>query len=413
MWDLLIENVQLATMRPGGDPYGTIADAALAVAGGRIAWLGPRARRPAGGAALLLDGRGGWLTPALIDCHTHLVFAGERVGELEERLGGASYAEIAARGGGILATVLATRAASADELHTAAAARLDALVADGVGTVEIKSGYGLEAEAELKMLEVARRLGERADVDVVTTFLGAHALPPEYRDRRAAYLELLCGELLDQVVARGLADAVDAFCEGIAFSPDEVERVLTAAKARGLPVKLHADQLEDLGGAALAARLGAISADHLEHAAAATAPALARAGTVAVLLPGAALVLREASRPPVAALRAAGVPIAVATDANPGSSPLLSLRLAMSLACHLFQLTPAEALAGATVHAARALGLADRGVLEVGRRADLALWDITRPAELVYWLGGAPPVLTVKDGRITSRRERDGARSLR
>jgi imidazolonepropionase len=401
-WDTLWVGARLATMTEGGTAYGAIEDGAIAVAGDRIAWVGPRAELPGPAAALartVRDAGGRWITPGLIDCHTHIVFGGERWREFEKRLEGASYAEIARAGGGIVATVAATRAADEDELVAAARRRLASFLAEGVTTVEIKSGYGLETEAELKMLRAARRLGRELPVDVVTTFLGAHAVPAELRDRRGSYLDLLVEEMLPAVAASGLADAVDAFCEGIAFTPEETARVLERARALGLAVKLHADQLSDLGGAALAARYGALSADHLEHAGEAGVAAMAKAGTVAVLLPGASLFLGETRRPPVAALRRAGVPIALASNCNPGSSPALSLLLMLSLGCTLFGLTPEEALAGVTRHAARALGLADRGVLEAGRRADFVLWDVEHPAELAYWIGGNPCAAVVRGGR--------------
>jgi imidazolonepropionase len=398
-WDSLWTNVNLATMTGGGAPYGAIEQGALAIGQGRIAWVGAAADLPHREAAELLDGEGGWLTPGLIDCHTHLVFAGDRSGEFEQRLMGASYEEIARAGGGIARTVAATRQASHAELEAAAWRRLAALMAEGVTTIEIKSGYGLDQDTEIRMLEVARALGRDNPVEVRTTFLGAHALPREYAADRAGYLDLVCLRVLPEVARRGLADAVDAFCEGIAFSPDEVARVFEAARAHGLPVKLHADQLSDLGGAALAARFGALSADHLEYASEAGIRAMAAAGTVAVLLPGAFYTLRERQKPPVEAFRRHGVAMALATDCNPGSSPVTSLRAILNLGCNLFGLTPEEALAGVTRNAARALGLGDRGTLEVGKRADLALWRINRPAELSYWFGFDPPAVVLRDGR--------------
>jgi imidazolonepropionase len=398
-WDSLFINVNLATMTAGDTPYGAIEDGALAVAQGRIAWVGAAADLPQRDAAAIIDGKRGWLTPGLIDCHTHLVFAGDRSGEFEQRLEGASYEQIARAGGGIARTVAATRQASHAELEAAARRRLQALMAEGVTTIEIKSGYGLDRDTEIKMLEVARRLGEAHPVDVRTTYLGAHALPKEYANDRAAYLDLVCTRVLPEVAERGLADAVDAFCEGIAFTPDEVARVFEAASTLGLPVKLHADQLSDLGGAALAARYGALSADHLEYASEAGIRAMATAGTVPVLLPGAFYTLRERQKPPVARLRRHRVAMALATDCNPGSSPVTSLRVILNLACNLFGLTPEEALAGVTRQAARGLGLDDRGTLEVGKRADLALWRIHRPAELCYWLGFDPPAVILQDGQ--------------
>ncbi len=398
-WDSLLTNVNLATMVEGQAPYGAIEHGALAIRDGRIAWLGAAADLPRQGAREVIDAGGGWVTPGLIDCHTHLVFGGDRSGEFEQRLTGTSYEAIARAGGGIARTVAATRQASHAELTETAARRLTCLLAEGVTTVEVKSGYGLDRATEVKMLEVARRLGETHPVHIRTTFLGAHALPKEYATDRAGYLDLICAEVLPEVARRGLADAVDAFCEGIAFTPDEVAQVFATAKALGLPVKLHADQLSDLGGAALAARFGALSADHLEYTSEAGIRAMAAAGTVAVLLPGAFYTLRERQKPPVEQFRAHRVPIALATDCNPGSSPVTSLLAILNLGCNLFGLTPEEALAGVTRHAARALGLADRGTLAVGQRADLALWRVHRPAELSYWLGFAPLETVLRDGR--------------
>ena len=399
-WDCLIINANLATMVAGSASYGAIEQGALASRAGRITWLGPMAALPAAEAEETLDAAGGWLTPGLIDAHTHLVFGGNRAGEFEQRLKGASYEEIARAGGGIGSTVRATRAADAAALEAAARPRLARLMAEGVTTLEIKSGYGLDRETELRMLEVARSLGETPAVDVRTTYLGGHALPPEYAEDRQGYLDLVCEAVLPEVAARGLADAVDAFCERIAFTPQETARIFDAAKRHGLPVKLHADQLSDTGGAALAARHGALSADHLEYASEDGVRAMAAAGTVAMLLPGAFYTLRERQKPPVEALRRHGVPIALASDCNPGSSPATSLLLMLNMACTLFGLTPEEALAGVTAHAARALGLErDRGTLEVGKRADLALWRIGTPAELAYWLGLAPLEIVLKDGR--------------
>jgi imidazolonepropionase len=384
-------NANLATLN-GGEAFGAIADGALAVREGRIAWLGARSDLPAEWrSAEVSDAQGAWITPGLIDCHTHLVYAGNRAAEFGERLAGRSYAEIAAQGGGILATVRATRAADEETLFAASARRLETLAAEGVTTVEIKSGYGLELAAEAKMLRVARRLGERFGLRLRTSFLGAHALPPEFAHAREAYLDSLCEEMLPALAGAGLIDAVDAFCERIAFSAAETRRVFAAAVRFGLPVKLHADQLSDGGGAALAAEFKALSADHLEYANEAGIKAMARAGTVAVLLPGAFYFLREKQLPPIAALRAAGVPMAIATDANPGSSPCTSLLLMLNMACTLFGLTPQEALAGVTCHAARALGLGDQcGRLAVGLAADFVLWDIDSPIDLVYAMGANP-----------------------
>ena len=405
MWDAIWVNGRLATMAPElhAAPYGAIEDGALAVDGGVIAWVGARGDLPGTPAALArrvhdLDRR--WLKPGLIDCHTHLVYGGDRAAEFEARLEGASYQDIAEAGGGILSTVAATRAASENALFQAARPRLEALIAEGVTTVEIKSGYGLDLDNELKQLRVARALGAGLPVTVETTFLGAHALPPEYQGRAEAYIDAVVA-MLAEVKTSGLADAVDAFCERIAFSPEQTARVFEAARARGLPVKLHADQLSDLGGAALAARFGALSADHLEYASAAGVAAMAEAGTVAVVLPGAFYVLRETRPPPIAAFRKAGVPMALATDCNPGSAPVTSLLLMLNMGCTLFGLTPEEALSGVTRHAARALGLgASHGTLEAGKAADLAVWDIARPAELAYRLGFNPLAYAVKDGVV-------------
>jgi len=383
--DLLLEDARVAAMTGAG--YGIIDDASVAISAGTITWVGPTSARPPTRAAATRSLGGRWLTPALIDCHTHLVFAGNRAAEFEMRLGGASYEEIARAGGGIMSTVRATRAAPADGLLDATRNRLCTLIAEGCGTVEIKSGYGLDVTTETRLLAIARELGRTADITVRTTFLGAHAVPAEYRGRTDDYVDLVVNEMLPAIAIGGLADAVDAYCETIAFSTAQVARVFEAAKDHGLPVKLHADQLSDSGGAALAARFGALSADHLEYTGPAGVDALAAAGSVAVLLPGAFLTLGETRLPPVARLRDAGVPIAVATDCNPGTSPLCSLRTAMTLATDVFGLTPEECLAGVTRNAARALGLDDRGTIEAGRRADLAVWDVDHPRELSYWIG--------------------------
>ena len=385
--DRLLIDCHVATMSEGGAAYGAIEDAAVAVTDGRIAWVGPRADMPTVDAAEVepLDGR--WVTPGLIDCHTHLVFGGDRSGEFEQRLEGATYEEIARAGGGIVSSVKATRAASEDELFASAMARLEGLKATGVTTVEIKSGYGLDHDSELKMLRVARRIGREGGVRVRTSYLGLHALPPEHRQDRAAYVDKAVDEILPAAHAEGLVDMVDAYCEPIAFSTAEVSRLFDKARALGLPVKLHADQLSDGGGAALAARYKALSADHIEHATEAGVEAMGEAGVVAVLLPGAYLMLRETKTPPVDLLRRHGVRMAVATDCNPGTSPVASMTAAINLACVQFRLTPEEALAGATRNAARALGLSDVGVIAQGMGADLAAWDVARPAELAYWLG--------------------------
>lgn len=392
-WDVLLLDCELATMvAHDGDDYGCIDSGAIAWKDGRIAYVGEQAALPGPPDRLATEVRrahGTWITPALIDCHTHLVFAGNRAREFEQRLLGASYEDIARAGGGILSTVRQTRAASEDELFEQSLPRAAALVADGVATIEIKSGYCLDLAGEEKMLRVARRIGVELGITVRTTFLGAHALPPEFAGNPDGYIGA-CGEWLRELHGLGLVDAVDGFCEGIGFSPAQLRPLLELARGLGLPVKLHADQLSDLAGAALVAEFDGLSADHLEYSNDAAVAAMARGGTVAALLPGAFHVLRETRLPPIAALRAQGVAMAVATDLNPGTSPLQSLRLAMSLACTHFKLTPAEALRGATAHAAMALGLSDRGQLRVGQRADLAIWKIGHPSELAYWLGGNP-----------------------
>ncbi len=387
-WDLLITDANLATMRAGHGAYGIVENAAVAVRDGRIDWLGPLAELPAGAARATHSAAGQWLTPGLIDCHTHLVFGGNRAAEFEQRLEGVSYEAIARAGGGIMSTVRATRAATDEELLAAASRRLQALQRDGVTTLEIKSGYGLDLDTELRLLRIARKLGELHDVTVRTTFLGAHALPKDFAGNADAYIDFVCDEVMPAVHAEGLADAVDAYCESIAFSPQQVERVFTKARALGLDVKLHADQLSDGGGAELAARHRALSADHLEYTGEAGIKALAAAGSVAVLLPGAFVTLRETQAPPVALLREHGVPMALASDCNPGTSPIASLRAIMALATSQFRLTPEECLAGVTRNAALALGIeAQCGTLEVGKRADLAQWRIDHPRELSYWLG--------------------------
>ncbi len=385
----IVKAANIATMVLGGAAYGLVAEGAIGIEDGRIAWVGRADMVPAEWRGATVEDCGNRLvTPALIDCHTHLVFGGNRAKEFEMRLEGATYEAIARAGGGIVSTVAATRALSEDELVETALPRLDALMAEGVGTVEIKSGYGLTVGDELKVLRAARRLGELRKVRVRTSYLAAHAVPAEYKGRADAYIDEIVLPGLDAAQAEGLVDAVDGFCEGIAFSPAQIARVFERAKALGIPVKLHAEQLSNLGGAALAASYGALSADHLEYLDEAGAEAMAKAGTVAVLLPGAFYFLREKQSPPVDALRSAGVPIAVATDCNPGSSPLASLLLAMNMASTLFRLTPEEALAGVTRNAARALGLAEEiGTIEVGKRAELAVWDVGHPAELAYRIG--------------------------
>ena len=390
LWDGLLVDARLATLRQDLGAFGAIEDAALGWKDGVITFAGLMSELPGKRglvAKQVSSAEGRWITPGLIDCHTHLVFAGNRAPEFERRLQGASYEQIAREGGGILSTVGATRACSEDELFAESLPRARALLADGVVALEIKSGYGLDFESERKMLRVARRLGGELGITVKTTYLGAHALPPEFADRPDDYLAAVC-EWMKALHAERLIDAVDAFCEKIAFSPEQTRRVFETAKALGLPMKLHADQLSDLGGAALCAQFGGLSADHLEYTEAAAVFAMAKAGTVAVLLPGAFHVLRESKLPPIESLREYGVPMAIATDLNPGTSPLASLRLAMSLACTHFRLTPEEALRGVTVHAAKALGLVDRGELRVGQRADFVQWRINHPAELSYWLGG-------------------------
>ncbi len=398
LWDHLWIDARLATMVPGR-PYGAIENGAIAAKDGRIAWIGPRAELPSGAEASEVHPlEGAWVTPGLIDCHTHLVYGGDRAAEFELRLKGATYEEIAKAGGGIRSTVRATRAATEEALLVSALARLDRMQAEGLTTIEIKSGYGLSLADERKCLAVARAVGKARPVTVRTTFLGAHAVPPEFEGRREAYMDSVIEEMLPALAAEGLVDAVDAFAERIAFTPEETARLFEAARQRGLRVKLHADQLSDGGGAALAARFEALSADHLEHTSEAGIAAMTQAGTVAVVLPGAFYFLRETKLPPIAGLRRAAVPIAVASDCNPGTSPLTSPLLALNMGCTLFRLTPEEALAGMTRIAARALGLADRGTLEVGKAADLAIWGIDRPAELAYRIGFNPLLGLVKDG---------------
>ena len=386
----LLVNARIATMR--GGRYSIVEHGAMRIEDGVIVELGPGLRAPEGDGPEpdVIDAHGALVTPGLIDCHTHLVFAGNRAREFEMRLQGATYEEIARAGGGIASTMQATRAATEAELARQSGRRLDALIESGATTVEIKSGYGLDLDNELKCLRVARSLGEGRAVDIRTTLLGAHAVPPEYRGRADDYVDHVCEEIIPAAARGGLADAVDAFCEGIGFSPQQTRKVFEAARAHGLRVKLHADQLSNLGGAALAAEFGALSADHLEHTDEPGVQAMKRAGTVAVLLPGAFYFLRETKLPPVELLRKHGVPMAVATDCNPGTSPLASLTTAMNMACTLFRLTPEEALAGATIHAAKALGLEDRGVLEAGKRADFVIWDAADPAELAWWIGRRP-----------------------
>jgi len=394
-----------AHLLPDGDPADAIRDGALVVREGRLAWLGPAADLPADFAALPRhDANGAWITPGLVDCHTHLVYGGQRADEFAMRLAGATYEEIARAGGGIVSTVRATRAATEDQLFTQAAARLQPLLAEGVTAIEIKSGYGLDPDTERRQLRVARRLGEAFGVSVHTTFLGAHALPPEYAGRADDYIDLVCNTMLPALADEGLVDAVDAFCESVGFSLAQTERVFNAAAQRGLRVKLHAEQLSNLGGAALAARHRALSADHLEHLDEAGVAAMADSGTVAVLLPGAYYFLRDTNLPPIDLLRRYNVPMAISTDHNPGTSPVTSLLLMLNMACTLFRLTVPEALAGVTRHAARALGAAHRhGLLAPGRVADFALWTIDSPAELAYWFGRNPLAAVVRQGRVHRR----------
>ena len=383
-----------------GNDLGLIEHGAIASLNDRIAWIGNADDAPTADAVVVHDCEGALITPGLIDCHTHLVFAGNRAQEFEMRLQGASYEDIAKAGGGILSTVHATREANQAELLRQSEARLKTLMGEGVTTIEIKSGYGLDLESEQKMLRVARELGQRNAINVSTTFLGAHALPPEFAGRADDYIDFVCNEILPAIAQEKLADAVDAFCDNVGFTREQTQRIFVAAKRAGLPVKLHAEQLSNQHGAALAAQFNALSADHLEYIDDAGVAAMAAAGTIAVLLPGAFYVLRETTLPPIDALRKSAVPIAVASDLNPGTSPIVSLQANMHLACTLFRLTPTEVLRGVTVNAARALGLQnDRGTLAAGQRADWCLWDAAAPAELCYWLGGIRPQRIVFGGR--------------
>ena len=387
----VLQDIRIATMASAAAAADIIEDGALAIKGGIIAWVGkktdlPEAYRPAD--RISMEGR--LATPAPVDCHTHIVFGGDRAKEFEMRLEGASYEDIARAGGGIVSTVAATRQASEDELLAGALPRVDALIAEGVSAIEIKSGYGLDQETELAMLRIARAIAKQRSIRVRTSFLGAHAIPAEYAGRPDAYIDEVCIPALETGHAEGLVDAVDGFCEGIAFAPDQIERVFAKARELRLPVKLHAEQLSNLGGARLAARYGALSADHLEYADETDAKAMSEAGAVAVLLPGAFYTLRETQSPPIEAFRKHGVSMAVATDCNPGSSPLASILLAMNMACTLFRMTPAEALAGVTVNASGALGLGDTGSIVPGKRADLAIWNVAHPAELAYRIGFNP-----------------------
>jgi len=402
-WQTLWTNVNLATMTAGAKGYASIENAALAIANGKIAWLGTMAELPAFDAKTVkvIDGKGAWLTPGLVDCHTHIVFGGNRANEFEMRLEGKSYQEIANAGGGIVSTVKATRAASEDELFASALKRLSALHQQGVTTIEIKSGYGLDTDNEIKMLKVASKLGQTLPVTVQKTFLGAHALPIEYKDRADDYIDLICQEMLPEIAANKLADAVDVFCEGIGFSLAQTEKVFAAAKAHDLPIKVHAEQLSNLGGTELAAQYQALSSDHIEFLDEAGVKAMKAADMTAVLLPGAFYFLRETQLPPMDLLRKHGVSMAIATDANPGSSPICSIQLMLNMACTLFRLTPAEALAGVTCHGAKALGLASsKGQLAVGYDADIACWDINQPAELCYQYGVNPLTHLMQAGKI-------------
>jgi imidazolonepropionase len=411
MWDSLWINGRLATMREGAVPYGAIEPGALAVEDGRIAWVGPVGELPSRSARSIHDLDGRWVTPGLVDCHTHLVYGGDRAHEFELRLNGASYEEIARAGGGIRSTVTATRAASEASLLAGAAERLKPLLAEGVTSIEIKSGYGLERDAEIKQLKVARALGERFPVTVRTTFLAAHALPPEYDGRADDYIDAVASKMLPAAHAAGLVDAVDAFCERIGFTAAQTERLFRAATSFGLPVKIHAEQLSDQKGAVLGTRYGALSADHLEYLGEDGVQAMAKTGTVAVLLPGAYYFLRETKLPPVEALRKAKVPIALATDSNPGSSPVTSLLLMLNMGATLFRLTPEETLAGVTRNAAKALGLGgSTGTLQAGKRADFAIWDIDRPAELTYRIGFNPLHQRVWQGKPDPQTGRDTGR---
>lgn len=387
----LLTDLHAATMAGMDTAYGMIEDAAIALKDGKIDWVGPRADLPAAYQNYEITALNGRLvTPGLIDCHTHIVHGGDRAVEFEMRLNGASYEEVARAGGGIVSTVTATRAASESELLTDALRRVDVLIAEGVTSIEIKSGYGLDVETELRMLRVARAIGKHRPIRVATSFLGAHATPADYKDRDDAYIDTVCIPALRAAHAEGLVDAVDGFCEGIAFSPAQIARVFDVAQELGLPVKLHAEQLSNLGGAKLAARYGALSADHIEYLDEDGVKALADAGSVAVILPGAFYTLRETQSPPIAALRKHAVPMALATDINPGSSPLNSLLLTMNMGCTLFRMTPEEALRGVTTNAARALGFSDVGTIAAGQRAELAVWDVKHPAELAYRIGFNP-----------------------
>ena len=399
-WQTLITNVNLVTMTNGTSDYSIVKEGALAIRDGKIAWLGKCADVPTTFPehVEVIDGQDKWLTPGFVDCHTHIVYGGNRANEFEMRLQGASYEEIAKAGGGIVSTVAATRAATEAELLTSALKRASALQQQGVTTLEIKSGYGLDIENEIKMLKVATQVAEKLPLTVKRTFLGAHALPVEFKDRPDDYISLVCDEMLPKAYEQGLVDAVDVFCEGIGFSLEQTKKVFDAATELSLPIKVHAEQLSDLGGSVLAASYQALSSDHLEYLSEEGVKAMKSSDTVAVLLPGAFYFLRETKLPPIDLLRKHGVKIAVATDCNPGSSPIASLQLMLNMACTLFRLTPVEALAGVTTHAAKALGYSDRGQLSIGKKADIAIWDISQPAELCYQFGVNSLVSSYKDG---------------
>lgn len=402
-WQTLWINVNLATMTEESKGYGTIENGAIAIADGKIAWLGSQAQLPNFDldTVEVIDGGGKWLTPGLVDCHTHIVYGGNRANEFEMRLEGKSYEEIANAGGGIVSTVKATRAASEDTLFKSALKRLTALHQQGVTSIEIKSGYGLDTDNEIKMLKVAKSLGQALPVTVLKTFLGAHALPVEYKDRADEYIDLVCNDMIPKISAKSLADAVDVFCEGIGFNLSQTEKVFAAAKAHNLPIKVHAEQLSNLGGTELAAQYQALSSDHIEFLDEAGIKAMKAADMTAVLLPGAFYFLRETQLPPMDLLRKHGVNMAIATDANPGSSPICSIQLMLNMACTLFRLTPVEALAGVTCHGAKALGLsATKGQLALGYDADIACWDIVQPAELCYQFGVNPLVNLMQAGKI-------------
>jgi|TARA_R110002096_G_scaffold436096_2_gene667460 imidazolonepropionase len=397
-------DANLLTMTDGDEPYGLMKDATLVSDNGQIAWIGRRNELPDHFIGETIFCRGRYLTPGLIDCHTHLIYGGNRIDEFEKRLQGTSYEEIAAAGGGILSTVKATRASSEDELVKAAQKRLKSFVQEGVTTIEIKSGYGLDVENEIKMLRAASKLGRMSKIDVIPTFLGAHALPPEYVDNREGYIDLIINEMLPAIERGRLAVAVDGFCETIGFTYGEMEQIFKAATKLGFKLKLHAEQLSDQNGATLAAKYGALSADHLEHLSIKSIKVMKEAGTVAVLLPGAYYTLRDTALPPIEALRKAQVPIAIGSDCNPGSAPVLSLKLMINMASTLFKLTPEEALAGVTRNAAKALGLDDRGILKEGYKADMVLWDIEHPAELAYQVGGNQTLKVIKGGDVIFER---------